>query len=252
MEVHREDLQKMLERARELARGGARDAARNMLSQLQEMLENLQAQPYAQQTDPAAAEAMKLLDDMDKLSKRQQDLLDQTFRHSQEMGDNQRSMPNGDPGAADQEGLRRDLGDLMRRYGEMMGDIPRSLQRAEKSMRDATEALKQGKPGEAVDPQSQALGELQKGMQDMASAMMQQLQQQAGRRPGQQPNGTDRDPLGRHENGAGSIDTSDVKIPEQSDVQRARELIDELRRRSGDRERPKVERDYIDRLLKRF
>jgi uncharacterized protein (TIGR02302 family) len=252
MEVHREDLQKMLERARELARGGARDAARNMLSQLQEMLENLQSQPYGQQTDPATAEAMKLLDDMDKLAKRQQDLLDETFRHSQQMGDNQQSMPNGDPGAADQEGLRRDLGDLMRRYGGMMGDIPRSLQRAEKSMRDATQALKQGKPGEAVDPQSQALGELQKGMQDMASAMMQQLQQQAGRRPGQQPNGQDRDPLGRRENGAGTIDTSDVKIPEQSDVQRARELIDELRRRSGDRERPKVERDYIDRLLKRF
>ena len=60
------------------------------------------------------------------------------------------------------------------------------------------------------------------------------------------------DPLGRNENGTGAIDTTDVKIPEQSDVQRARELIDELRRRSGDRARPKVERDYIDRLLKRF
>jgi hypothetical protein len=161
-------------------------------------------------------------------------------------------MPNGDPGAADQERLRRELGDLMRRYGEMMGDIPRPLQRAEKSMRDATEKLKQGKPGEATDPQSKALGELQKGMQDMANAMMQQLQQQAGRNPGQDPSGQGRDPLGRNENGTGAIDTTDVKIPEQSDVQRARELIDELRRRSGDRARPKVERDYIDRLLKRF
>jgi len=252
MEVRREDLQKMLERARELAKGGARDAARNMLSQLQQMLENLQSMPYGQQTDPATAEAMQMLDDMDKLAKRQQELLDQTFRNSQQMGEGQQSMPNGDPGAADQEGLRRDLGDLMRRYGEMMGDIPRPLGRAERAMRDATQALKQGKPGEAIDPQSQALGELQKGMQDMANAMMQQLQQQAGRNPGQEPNGQGRDPLGRHENGTGAIDTTDVKIPEQSDVQRARELIDELRRRSGDRARPKVERDYIDRLLKRF
>jgi len=252
MEVHREDLQKMLDRARELAKGGARDAARNLLSQLQEMLENMQAMPYGQQTDPATAEAMQLLDDMDKLAKRQQELLDQTFRHSQEMGEGQESMPNGDPGAADQEGLRRDLGDLMRRYGEMMGDIPRPLGRAERSMRDASEALKQGRPGDAIDPQSQALGELQKGMQDMANAMMQQLRQQAGRQQGQEPNGQARDPLGRNENGTGAIDTTDVKIPEQSDVQRARELIDELRRRSGDHARPKVERDYIDRLLKRF
>ncbi len=252
MEVHREDLQKMLERARELAKGGARDAARNLLSQLQEMLENMQAMPYGQQTDPATAEAMQMLDDMDKLAKRQQELLDQTFRHSQEMGEGQQSMPNGDPGAADQEALRGELGELMRRYAEMMGDIPRPLGRAERAMRDATEALQQGKPGAAIDPQSQALSELQKGMQDMANAMMQQLQQQAGRNPGQDPSGRGRDPLGRNENGTGAIDTTDVKIPEQSDVQRARELIDELRRRSGDRARPKVERDYIDRLLKRF
>jgi hypothetical protein len=86
----------------------------------------------------------------------------------------------------------------------------------------------------------------------MANAMMQQLQQQAGNRPGEDPSGQGRDPLGRDENGMGAIDTTDVEIPDQSDVQRARALIEELRKRAGDRERPKVERDYIDRLLKRF
>jgi hypothetical protein len=140
----------------------------------------------------------------------------------------------------------------MRRYGEMMGDIPRSLGRAERAMRDATEALEQGAPGQAIEPQTQALGELQKGLQDMANAMMQQLQQQAGNRPGEDPSGQGRDPLGRDENGMGAIDTTDVEIPDQSDVQRARALIEELRKRSSDRARPKVERDYIDRLLKRF
>ena len=252
MQVRRDDLQKMLDRARELAKGGARQAAKDMLAQLQEMLENLEAQQQQQQpTDPAMAQAMQMLDDMEGLAKRQQQLLDKSFRQSQQMGQGE-SMPNGDPGATDQEQLRRDLGDVMRRYGDMMGDIPRSLGRAERAMRDATQALKQGQPGQAVDPQSQALGELQKGMQDMATAMMQQLQQQAGTRPGQEPGNTGRDPLGRNENGLGAIDTTDVQIPEQSDVQRAKELIDELRRRASDRSRPKMERDYIDRLLKRF
>jgi uncharacterized protein (TIGR02302 family) len=251
MEVHREDLQKLLDRARELAKGGAREAARDLLAQLQEMLENLQAMPFEQQTDPAMAEAMQMLDDMDNLAKRQQELLDQSFRHSQELGDGEQ-MPNGDPGAADQEALRRQLGDLMRRYGEMMGDIPRSLGRAERSMRDATEALEQGTPGQAIEPQTQALGELQKGLQDMANAMMEQLQQQAGSQPGQDRSGQGRDPLGRDEQGIGAIDTTDVEIPDESDVQRARALIEELRKRAGDRARPKVERDYIDRLLKRF
>jgi len=251
MQVQREDLQKMLDRARELARGGARDAARNMLAQLQEMLENLQAAPLDGTTDPATAEAMQMLEDMDSLAQRQQQLLDQTFRNAQQLGEGQQ-MPNGDPGAAEQEALRRELGDIMRRYGEMMGDIPRALGRAERAMRDATEALQQGQPGDAIDPQSQALGELQKGMQDMAGAMMEQLQQQAGRQPGQDASGQGRDPLGRDENGMGAIDTTDVQIPDQSDIQRAKQLIDELRRRSGDRMRPKLERDYIDRLLKRF
>ena len=44
MEMRREDLQKMLERARELAKSGARDAARDLLAQMQQLLENLQTQ----------------------------------------------------------------------------------------------------------------------------------------------------------------------------------------------------------------
>jgi uncharacterized protein (TIGR02302 family) len=255
MQVRREDLQKMLERARELAKGGARQAARDLLAQMQEMLENLQAQPFPGQQDPATAEAMQLLDDMDQLAQRQKDLLDRTFRRSQEQQDSQQGEQGqgGDPSAREQEALRRALGDVMRRYGEMMGDIPRPLGRAERAMRDASKALEQGQPGQAVEPQGQALSELQQGMQEMANSMMQQLHQQMlGQRGNDQQQGQNRDPLGRDENGMGMFDTSDVKIPEQSDVQRAKELIDELRRRSGDRERPKIERDYIERLLRQF
>src|SRR5262249_58355104 len=46
--LDRDTLQRMLDRAREMARGGARDAARQMLSQLREMLENPRAMPYRQ------------------------------------------------------------------------------------------------------------------------------------------------------------------------------------------------------------
>jgi hypothetical protein len=35
-------------------------------------------------------------------------------------------------------------------------------------------------------------------------------------------------------------------------MHRSREILDELRRRAGDRARPQLEREYIDRLLKRF
>jgi hypothetical protein len=119
-------------------------------------------------------------------------------------------------------------------------------------MRDAVGALEQGMPNDAVDPQSRALSELQQGTQDMANALMEQLQRQAGPRPGEERFGQGRDPLGRNESSMGMIDTGYVEIPDQSDVQRAKEIIDELRRRAGERTRPKQERDYIERLLKRF
>jgi hypothetical protein len=45
---------------------------------------------------------------------------------------------------------------------------------------------------------------------------------------------------------------SDVAVPDKIDMQRAREIIEELRRRAGELGRPKLELDYLDRLLERF
>ncbi len=40
-------------------------------------------------------------------------------------------------------------------------------------------------------------------------------------------------------------------VPHEIDMQRAREILQELRRRLGDQQRPQQELDYIERLLKR-
>jgi hypothetical protein len=60
------------------------------------------------------------------------------------------------------------------------------------------------------------------------------------------------DPGQRSQEGNGLIDTGDVKLPEAADLQRARQILDELRRRSAVQFRPKIERDYLRRLLDRF
>jgi len=64
------------------------------------------------------------------------------------------------------------------------------------------------------------------------------------------------DPFGRRnstENGQGAaVEDSDVTVPNRMEMRRAREILDELRRRSGDRSRPQIELDYIDRLLDIF
>jgi len=62
----------------------------------------------------------------------------------------------------------------------------------------------------------------------------------------------ERDPFGRPMSNNGSFDQGDVKIPDENILQKSRRILDELRRRAGERFRPPIELDYIERLLKRF
>ncbi len=258
--VRPEDLKDLLDRAREMARSGAREAAKDLLAQLQEMLENLQA-GLMMQPPEGADQAMQMLDELNELMRTQQHLLDRSFRRAQES-----EQQSGEPGemseslqqqnsidSAAQEALRRRLGDLMRQLGELSGEIPRPMGEAERSMKGAVQSLDQGQPGAAAEAQGDALDALQRS----AHAMAEQFQRQFGRLPGQGEEGLDRfgnrrDPFGRTRPQGRYEDTGDVQIPDKSDVQRTREILDELRRRAGERTRPPYERDYIDRLLRRF
>ena len=253
-----EDLRSLIDRARELARTGAREAARDLLAQLQNMLENLRANPFAQGLDQFSRDAFRMMEDMESLMQRQRELLDRSFQRSQ------RGRPNGDDSmeqqsenqadALAQEALRRDLGDMMRQLGEMLGDIPRALGRAERSMRDAREALEGNVSEDAVGPQTRALDQLQQGLRSMAERFMEQMgpdmqpgQGQIGAQPG-----PGRDPLGRRHGNSGLEALEGVEIPDEMEIRRAREILDELRRRRGQWQRPPFELDYIERLLRQF
>jgi uncharacterized protein (TIGR02302 family) len=274
------DLQRMLDRARDLARNGARDQARELLSQLQNMLENLRMARPGQMPQQGSSEAQQMMRNMRELMQRQQQLLDRSFRAQQQQGQQgqqgrmgQRGQQgqqqggeqpdaNGQLGdaAGQQEGLRRMLGEMMRRLGDGLGDIPEPLGRAERAMRDATEALQRRQPGEAIGPQTEALDQLQQAARDFAEQMQRRMQGQWGNPNDDEVGATDgtprdrveRDPLGRPLSNNGTYDQGDVKIPDQNTLQKAREILDELRRRAGERFRPEIELDYIERLLKRF
>jgi uncharacterized protein (TIGR02302 family) len=251
MTLGREDLQRMLDQAQQMAEAGARDAARSLLSRLREMLENLEANPYAGQMQQGESEASRLMQKLQDLARQQQQLLDRSFR------DAQRSEQGGEPqemegAAGDQEALRQALGEVMRRFGEMTGDIPAPLGRAERAMKDAVGALQRQDPGSAGQAQAQALQELMQGTQEMMKALAERFGSRPGGAPRDQLLGQQPDPSPRTEDGNGLIDTGDVKIPAEGDLQRAREILEELRRRSSEQFRPKIERDYLHRLLERF
>jgi len=60
-----------------------------------------------------------------------------------------------------------------------------------------------------------------------------------------------RDPLGRTNQGSG-MDSGDVRVPEEAERKRSQAIQEELRRRGAERERPRRELDYIDRLMRQF
>jgi hypothetical protein len=141
----------------------------------------------------------------------------------------------------------------MRQLGETGIEIPDALGRAERSMNDARGALEARRPREAVGPQTNALDQLREGASAVIREMMEALSQDFGFSDDAGPfSRIGRDPFGRPQAGYGPIDDNSVKIPDQADVQRARDILRELYRRAGERTRPLLEREYIERLLRRF
>ena len=252
-----QDLARMVEQLRELWRSGARDRARELLAELRNILENMRRARMGEGQAEFASETMRMINELRSLTRDQRSLLDRTFRAGRPPGEGAQRPGDGGPGnqllAGGQERLRRRLEELMRRLGERGGESPGGFGQAERSMGEAAGALRQGRMGDAVEAQGRAL----QGLQQAGNAMMRELARQLGLGEGE---GTIRisdpqDPFGRYDGGF-NADMRDVELPDaedfESDLQRARRIRDELRRRIGDRSRPESERDYIDRLLRRF
>jgi protein-disulfide isomerase len=123
-------------------------------------------------------------------------------------------------------------------------------------MGDAEGQLGQGNSDSAVDAQGRALEALRRGAQSLAQQMQQGQGQGQGPgqpgRTGQARANQDTDPLGRPLRGRDYGDDVTVKVPGEIDVQRARRILEELRKRFADPARPQLELDYIERLLKDF
>ncbi len=249
--VRKDDLLSLLDRVRELYRTGARDAARELLSQLRQALESIRSGQFAAPNQQGMGQGESALRDLERLIQSQQALLDRTFQRAQGSGEGGKDGPMG---AAQQEALRQALADLMRTWSETGVPIPRPLGRAEGAMRDAGKALGEGQPSAALGPQGEAIDQLRQGAQAMLQALMEQIGQ--GGPP--QPNnlmglfGGARDPLGRNLPGRGYQDDGRTKLPDEADLQRSRAILEELYRRANDFNRPAIDRDYIRRLLRRF
>jgi uncharacterized protein (TIGR02302 family) len=155
------------------------------------------------------------------------------------------------------QGKRGEKGQQGQDGDPQAGDGEDGLGEADTAMGDASGRLGEGNADGAVDSQGKALEALRKGAQSLAEAMQQGDGEGQGDGPGnragrQQSGGSQSDPLGRPLRGREFGDDLTVKIPGEIDVQRVRRILEELRRRLADPQRPQIELDYIERLLKDY
>lgn len=157
---------------------------------------------------------------------------------------------------AQQEGLGKQLGELQKGLKELGMDPGPGFGQAEREMGNAGKALGQGQGEQAVEGQGNALNALRQGAQSMMQQMMQAMQgqgQQQGQGQGEgmanQGGQNGRDPLGRLRSSSGPEFGDQVKVPDEIDVQRAREILDAIREKLGGALSGEAERRYLERLL---
>ncbi len=165
---------------------------------------------------------------------------------------------DGEALADRQQALREELNrqrNNMPGAGTPEGDAAgEALDRAGRAMDEAEEALRNDDLAGALDSQSDAIEALREGMRNLGEMMAQEQnnQGQQGEAQGQADNSQARDPLGREPGANGQIGTNEEMLQGDDIYGRARELLEELRRRSAEQTRPDEELDYLRRLLDRF
>jgi uncharacterized protein (TIGR02302 family) len=239
--LSQQDLQTLLKAIEQLAQSGDRAQAQQMLALLQQLLENLKLAngTGGDANNPQNKALSDAIHGLGDLMGKQRGLLDKTFKGRQ--GD------KVDPKAlqGEQGDIQKKLGDIMKGLGGQKIPVPNDLGRAGHSMGQSGDELgAEDLEGSAVD-QKNALDAMRGAAADLSKQLARQMNQNGRDGEGEE------DPLGRQQGGGPSFGDS-VKVPNASELQRARDILMELRRRAAERGRPQQELDYIDRLLKQF
>ncbi|MEW9834185.1 TIGR02302 family protein [Mesorhizobium marinum] len=278
-ELRQNDLQRMLDQIENLAKSGNRDQARDLLAQLQQMMNNLQAGRQPNQGGQQNSEMRQQMDRLGEIMRRQQEMMNETFRMDQmqpgrqseqgeggdqQQGENGQNRGQGQGQPMTPEEFAEAMRQLQQGQGQLRGELDaltKSLEgmgmepgegfgEAGDAMGDAEGSLGRGEGDRAVGQQGRALEALRRGAQNMMNQMMQAMQGEdgGGQEGGRQQN-ADRDPLGRPRATQGPDFGDSVTVPDEIDVQRARQILEAIRKRLGNALSPELERSYLERLL---
>ncbi|WP_246731427.1 TIGR02302 family protein [Methylocapsa sp. S129] len=270
-----QDLNSLLDRMEDTARTGDKAQAQAMLDQLQNLFENMKSARSG--ASPAEKEMRREMGELDKLMRDQQALRDETFRRDQRerkrraapgdqpQGEDGQPPDNPDAAQGDQDSDATPLDERQKALRDRLGQLQEGMKglglKGEKGFDDAQGAMGEAegdlKPGgkgksDAVGEQGRALEALRQGAQGLQKQMQGQGGEGEGVEAVDKPGGQNgRDPLGRDRNGLKGGATDGRLTGAVGAAERAYRVLEELRRRLADPNRPGEERDYLERLLKR-
>ena len=263
MQMSGDQLQQLLDELKKLMEEGRTAEAQELMERLRQLMENMRVtQGESGQGQGQGQQGNEAMRGLNETLRDQQGLSDDAFRDLQDGQNGQQpGEQNGEGLAQRQQELRDRLGELGRGplpgQGSERGDAGRQeMDRAGRAMRDAERALRDGDLPGAMDRQADAMEALREGMRNFGEALAEEQRQEGEAQQGEDfgradPN-SQRDPLGR-EPGESARIGSDRNLLQGEDVyRRAQDLLDEIRRRTGDQLRPEAERDYLRRLLDQF
>ena len=188
--IRQRDLQNMMDQIENLARSGNRDAAQQLLSELQRMMNNLQAgrMQRGQQGQQQNSQMRQQIDKLGEIMQEQQRLMDQTFQLEQALRDR---MQRGDPGQQGEQPYEQQQGqqgqpgqqgqqgsptDQM--TAEQLREALRNLQAQQEGLGKQLQELQQGLKELGMQP-GQGFGEAEREMGNAGEALGQGEGEQA-------------------------------------------------------------------------
>ncbi len=264
MQMSGDQLQQMLDELKKLMEEGKTAEAQELMEMLRQLMENMQV-VQGQGGQGQGQQGNQAMRDLNEALRDQQGLSDDAFRDLQ---DGQNGQDGQQPGDQSGEGLAQRQRELRDRLGQLgQGQLPgegsergeagrQELDRAGRAMRDAEDALKNGDLPGALDRQAEAMEAMREGMRNLGEALAEEQRQQGEGQQGEDfgradPN-SQRDPLGREPGDSARIGSDRNMLQGEDVYRRAQDLLDEIRRRTGEQLRPEAERDYLRRLLDQF
>ncbi|KEC56010.1 TIGR02302 family protein [Bartonella koehlerae] len=234
----------------EMAKTGSSLAAEQLLSELEQILDHLQVQKDNQGGESSKnqfAQMKEKIDQLGDMMRRQQEILNETHQLEMEQRRGENMLEKRRKSLQKRQAeLQSELSALEKELSKQGFEQSDELKKAEEKMNSAEAALERGDHQISMQNQSAALESLRQGAQNVLEKMRKVLKE-----AGDHQNAVSghQDPLGRPLSLKNTQGQEGGTIPQESDQIRARQILEEIRKRLSKEHILEVEKNYLERVL---